>query len=136
MNGGNADLGSKACPSCIVNGFSTSADIAGLFASKYQDLYTIVQLNSADVVKVNTEISSSVSSNGFNADCIVNIKDVAQAVDKLNPEKDDGDGGLTSDNFKCACYDLYVLVSILLSGFLYPWFDISWLSTQHHYSNP
>ena len=63
-------------------------------------------------------MSSSLSSSGFKADCIVNVKDVAQAVDKLNSGKDNGDRVLTSDHFKCACTDLYVRVSFLLSGLL------------------
>ena len=50
---------------------------------------------------------------------ILNIKDVAQAINKLNPEKDDRDEGLCSDHIKCACTDLYVYVSFLLSGLIH-----------------
>ena len=62
-------MNNKACRSSVVDGFSKHADIADLFANKYQELYTSVQFDSADTVKVNTKISSSLSVNGFNADC-------------------------------------------------------------------
>ena len=47
-------MGSKACPSSVVDGFGTYADITGLFHSKYQDLYTSDQFDQADMITVTT----------------------------------------------------------------------------------
>ena len=63
-------------------------------------------------------MSSSLFRNAVITDCIVHFKDGAQAVDKLNSGRGDGDECYASDHFKCACNDLHAHVSFLLSGLL------------------
>ena len=50
---------------------------ANLFASKYQDLYTSVKFDMAEMGVVRSDIDSSVLDHGFTNDCIVTFKEVS-----------------------------------------------------------
>jgi len=65
-----------------------------------------------------SELSAAVCASGFNSDCIVSANDVVGAVNKLKHNKNDGNKGLTSDHIKYACNDLFVHMSLLLTGIL------------------
>ena len=103
---------------CVVDDYSSPADIAGFFAGKYQDLCISVQFDPADMAEINNKIFNRISVNGFDGDCIATCKDIFQAVDKLNAGKSDGNYGLMSNHAKAAGDDLCVYISFLLSGLL------------------
>ena len=92
------------------------ADIANFFASKYQNLYTSVEFDKAEMDVVRGDIDSSVLINGFTNDCIVTVKKVSRKIDKLNSGKGDGIGGLKTGHFRNGNRELSVHVSLFLSG--------------------
>ena len=99
----------------MVDDFTSPCDIVNLFASKYQDLYTSVKFDKAEMDVVRGDIESSVLDHGF-TDCIVTFKEVSRAIDKLISGKGDGIGSLKADHFKNGNRELSVHVSLFLSG--------------------
>ena len=53
---------------------TSPCEIANFFASKYQDLYTSVKFDKAEMNVVRGDIDSSVLDHGFTNDCIVTLK--------------------------------------------------------------
>jgi len=53
----------KSAVSCLVDGMCNSSDIANLFASKYQDLYTSVSYDDADMQEIRNNLSTSLANN-------------------------------------------------------------------------
>ena len=82
----------KTCPSNIVDDLTSPCDIANFFSSKYQDLYTSVEFDKAEMDVVRVDIDSSLLDHGFTNECIVTFKEVQRAIDKLNFGKGDGTG--------------------------------------------
>ena len=72
----------KMSLSDMVDDFMSPCDIANFFASKYQDLYTSVKFEKAEMNVVRGDILSSVLDHGFTNDCIVTFKEVSRAIDK------------------------------------------------------
>ena len=70
------------------------------------------------MAEINNKISTLISVNGFDGDCIVTCKEILQALDKLNAGKSDGNYGIMSDHFKAPDDDLCVYISFLLSELL------------------
>jgi hypothetical protein len=109
---------SKVGCSNNVDGLSSPNDIAQLFATKYEDLYTSVPYNCNDMDSIRNSINSDLFSSGYNKDCIVSPDEVRLAVQKLKPGKNDGCIGLSSDYFIHACTDLFVHIAMLFSALL------------------
>ena len=55
----------KTCPSNIVDDFTSPCDIANFIASKYQDLYTSVKFDKAEMNVVRGDIESTVLEHGL-----------------------------------------------------------------------
>ena len=106
----------KTCPSNMVDDFTSPCDIANFLASKYQDLYSSVKFDKAEMDAVSGDMESSVLDNDFTNNCIVTFKEVSRAIDKLNSGKDDGIGSLKIDHFKNGNTELSVHVYLFLSG--------------------
>jgi len=86
----------NGCFSNCVDSYSTLADIANLFAEKYQELYTSVAYKTEDMESLKNRIGNMVFSAGFNDDCKVRYEEVVFAICKLKAGKNDGDIGLSS----------------------------------------
>ena len=84
----------------MVDDFTSPSDIANFFASKYQELYTSVKFDKAEMDLVRGDIESSVLDHGFTNECIVTFREVSNANDKLNFVKGHGTGSLKTDHFK------------------------------------
>ena len=110
--------GKGSTTSNIVDGCSDAGNIAALFADKYQDLYCSVAFNEVDMSHILSELNCSVAKCGFDSNCIITSDDVASAVLKLKPHKNDGYPGLSSDHIKYGGNELCVHISLLLSGML------------------
>ena len=70
----------KTCPSNMVDDFKSPCDTANFFASKYQDLYTSVKFDMAEMDVVRGDIESSVLDHGFTNECIITFKEVSRAI--------------------------------------------------------
>ena len=70
----------KTCPSNMVDDFASPCDIANFIPSKYQDLYTSVEFDKAEMDIVRDYIESSVLNHGFTKGCIVTFKEVSRAI--------------------------------------------------------
>jgi hypothetical protein len=108
----------KRCRGNTVDGVSSSSDIAQLFASKFEDLYTSVPYDGDDVISIRKIINDDLRSISYNNDYVILPADVQAAIDRLKPGKNDGGIGLTSDHFKFACHDLSVHIAFLFSSLL------------------
>ena len=104
-----------SCSSCV-DGLACSKDIADLFARQYQDLYTSVPYDQAEMACIYGEIESSITV--FDQNCLVTVAEVIEAIHKLKPGKSDGYAGLSSDYFLQACDELFVHISLLFSSLL------------------
>jgi hypothetical protein len=94
-----------------LDGVSSSSDIAKLFASKFEDLYTSVPYDGDDMISIRNIINDDLWSISYNNDCVILPADVQAAIDRLKPDKNDGGIGLTSYHFKFACHDLSVYIA-------------------------
>ena len=57
-------------------------------------------------------------STGFDNSCIVLVKDVILAIERLKYGKNDGDIGLTSDRIKYNCLEISGHIAMLITGVL------------------
>jgi hypothetical protein len=101
-----------------VDGLSQAEDIAEVFASKYQDLYTSVSYNSESMDSLRSEVTARLAENGYDQHCIVSSGSVNDAISRLKSGKGDGLSGLSTDHFRHACPELSVYVSFLFTGLL------------------
>ena len=83
-----------------MDGRDTPAEISSFFAKKYQDLYTSVSYDSNCMNVIFCELDDLLAVAGFNENCIITSCNVLVAICKLNPDKGDGNGGLTTDHFR------------------------------------
>ena len=97
-----------------IDSLSDPGEIANMFADKYQDLYKSVSFDHNDKMSVKAEISSNLKE--YNVDCVVNFKEVVQAIDSLKPGKNDGYAGLSSKHIMNGCDELSVHMSLLFSS--------------------
>ena len=104
--------------SSVVDGLSQTEDIADVFASKYQDLYTSVSYNSESMDCLRNEVHAQLTLIGYDQHCVVSSTAVSDAIIKLNKGKGDGITELSTVHFKNAGPELSVYVSFLLSGLL------------------
>lgn len=114
--------GSRKCSPNQIQGKTTEAEISGLFAEKYKDLYTSVPTDDTHLRRVSDDIT-----NGINQVCdkglcyskhTVIVDDVKKAVGKLKMYKNDGNTGISSCNFIYGTDSLFVHLSLLLDAVL------------------
>jgi len=108
----------RSSVSSVVDGLSQAEDIAEVFASKYQDLYTSVSYNSESMDSLRREVTARLAENGYDQHCIVSSGSVNDAISRLKSGKGDGFSGLSTDHFRHACPELSVYVSFLFTGLL------------------
>jgi hypothetical protein len=101
-----------------VDGLSQSEDMAEVFASKYEDLYTSVSYDSASMDTLRSEVSARLAKNGYDQHCVVSSSSVADAISRLKRGKSDGNSRLSSDHFMQACPELSVYASFIFTGLL------------------
>ena len=104
--------------SSTVDGKSSAADIAGMFASRYSNLYSSVSYDIEDMQSIRDDLNRSVITDGYESVSFVNITEVINAFSKLKPGKHDGSIGLTTDHFINACPELATHVALLFSAML------------------
>ena len=77
-----------------MDGLSQAEDIAEVFATKYQDLYTSVSYDSASMDTLRNEVCARLAKNGYDQHCVVSSSSVADAISRLKRGKGDGNTGL------------------------------------------
>lgn len=110
--------GKKALPAGVVDGLSTPESISEFFAHKYQVLYSSVPYNLQDLQSKRDIIDSRILEDGYSKDCVVTADEVASVINRLKPNKQDGNEGLSSNHFRNAGLQLHVHTSCLFSGML------------------
>ena len=106
----------KVSVSSIVDGVCTDDNIADVFASNYQHLYTSVAYDVTDMNCIISSIDDSLS--GHKMQSTVTCEEISVAINKPKAAKNDGDIGLSSDYFKQSCNDLAVYISLLFTALL------------------
>jgi len=109
----------KASNSRIVDGCTAEMSISQLFAQKYCKLFNSVPYDSDDLQNIISVIDSQLDGESNSFDYIISTSDILIAIDKLNPHKNDGSRGLTSDHFIHANRDLSVHIACFSLVFLY-----------------
>jgi len=104
--------------SSVVDGQSSSADIANMFGSKYSDLYSCVSYDIEDMELIRSELNTSVKNDGYDGASAVNENDIMSTIRKLKSGKRDGSLGLCTDHFINACSELAAHVALLFSAML------------------
>ena len=104
--------------SSVVDGLSQYEDIAEVFASKYQYLYTSVSYDCASMDTLWGEVSARFAKNGYDQHWIISSSSVAEANSRQKRGNGDGNSGLFSDHFRQACPELSFYVSFLFTGLL------------------
>jgi len=99
-----------------VDSHTQNEHIADVFAKKYEDLYTSVRYDEAQMDVLRLEIAEKVEESGYDSNCLVTFHDITNAVSKLKPGKRDGNLGLSSDHVINACDELHVHIALLLSS--------------------
>ena len=79
--------GKRSCYGSSVDDCYTDGNIADLFYKKYEDLYTSVPYNIADMDAFKLELKASID--GYSSDCIITCNGVIAAVNKLKYNKGD-----------------------------------------------
>jgi hypothetical protein len=96
----------------VVDGLSQSEDIAEIFASKYQNLYSSVSYDCASMDTLRSEVCERLAKNGYDQHCVVSSSSVADAMGRLIRGKDDRNSRLSSNHFMHAFPELSVHVSL------------------------
>jgi len=99
----------------FVDGACEPHDIADIFATKYQALYTCVSYSCSDMSQIRCDVTDSVAGTGYNDYCLFSKSDIENAVKRLKPCK--------RDHFRFACCDFYVRVTSIL------WSVDTWICT-------
>ena len=86
--------GSKSCSPSYVDGLSQSEEIAGLFARKYEDLYSCARFNENEMACLKQDVNDKITASGYNEHCIMTVHDVVEAVSRIKSGKHDGYLGL------------------------------------------
>ena len=109
---------SKNKVSSVVDDCCNADDVANLFSTKYQDLYTSVSYDDSEMMAIRDDINNSLSLDGSYDKFSVNVDDVCSAIFGLKRGKSDANGRLSSDHFIFACKELAVYLSFLFSALL------------------
>jgi len=95
---------------------SDKAKISQVFLHKYRELYTSVPYDAAEMQEILTDVESQLSGDpALSSDHICSPQEVASAISKLNPHKNDGGTGLSCDHFIFAGPDLPVNIAFLFT---------------------
>jgi len=99
----------------IVDGCTDDGSIAELFAQKYRSLYSSVPFDTGDMQIILAELDNMITNGRSNNAVIVSAHDVISAISKLNPHKNDGSCGLSTDHFLRAGPELSVHIAFLFT---------------------
>jgi len=99
-----------------VDGVSDCGEITKLFADKYEDLYTCVSYDEADMMALRSEINGMVNLNASVGDSIISYTEVLDAASTLKDNKSDGNTGMMSDHIIPACDNLFIHISFMFSS--------------------
>lgn len=102
----------------VVDGLSSNADIAEVFADKYSALYTDVSYNTDDMSEIRSELNKSIPLQNVGMQSHITTEDVLSAIKMLKPDKNDGNFGLSTNHFINACDELGVYIALMLSSLL------------------
>jgi len=110
--------------SVVVYGCSDIANISQVFLHKYRQLYTSVPCDAAEMQVILTDVESQSSREAaLSSDHICSPQEVASAISKLNPHKNDGGTQLSSDHLIFVGPDLpvhkaFLFTCITVHGFM------------------
>jgi len=110
--------GNKAGVAKIVDGCTSDSSIAQLFAEKYRGLYSSVPFDAGDMQKILAELDAAISDGKSGSVVIVNSHDVMSAISNLNPHKNDGSCGLSTNHFIRAGPELSVHLALLFTSMI------------------
>ena len=85
----------------VVDNASNHGDVAQLFASKYQDLYSSVPSDNDSMRSINVEVNERLGET-IASDFTVSQQEVMEALKRLKPNKHDGSESLWSNHLKWA----------------------------------
>jgi len=74
-----------------------------------------VPYSTVDMQQILAEVDTNLTGDRFSADYVCSSQEVRLAISRLNPHKDDGNAGLSSDYFINAGSDLSVHIAFLLT---------------------
>ena len=90
----------------VVDGLCDSSNIANLFASKFQNLYTRVSYDFTDMQNICDELDESLLNGGSLS--LITPSEVSSAINYLKRGKSEAASGLSTDHFINACDELSV----------------------------
>jgi len=108
----------RSAVSGVVDGLCDSSDIANLFASKFQDLYTQVSYDCNDMQNIRDELDELVLNGSPLLRSLISPNETSCAINSLKRGKSEGSSSLSTDHFINACDKLSVHLSILFSAML------------------
>jgi len=103
----NGLMGRKPCQKAYPNCFLRNITI-----------FTVVYPMIRRIYKINDIINSRILKDGCSADCMVTADEVASVINKLKPNMQDGNEGLSNNHFRNARVQFHIHTSCLFSGML------------------
>jgi hypothetical protein len=100
---------------CVIDGISSEKDISSLFAEKCDNLYNSVSFNVDEMGSLENSLNTSITNVSYK-DVVISPAAVWEAICKLKLGKHDGYGGLLSDHFINAGFDLSVYINLLVTS--------------------
>lgn len=101
-----------------VDGVTGDDGIRSIFCAKYKDLYNSVAYDENEMEELIRELDARTPAcreeGGCYDDHNVAVSHVRKAINKLKQSKSDACESLSTDNFKNACYELSIHISLLL----------------------
>ena len=110
------DSTNKTVP-CVIDGQANDADIARLFANKYQNLFTSVPTHNDELKELMNDINRDILLGDVSerkAD--ISVSDVCKAITRLKHEKSDGLYGTYSDHFINCSHKMKVHIALMLTA--------------------
>ena len=107
-----------------VDGVTGRAEVADLFANKFEQLYNSVPYSDEDMMTVRHEINNAVLNGCLNSGCddcvnhIISTKDVSDAINQLKCGKNDGQFEVTYDHIICPSSNLAKYLAVLFTCML------------------
>ena len=106
---------SRQCSAPNINGCTKEEDIAEMFKSKYEELYTSVPSSDLEMEKVHDYIEREIANTNL-VDHLICESEVSKAIESLKSGKSDGHKGLISDHLKHAPKRMCVIIALLLNA--------------------
>ncbi len=101
-----------------VDGADSPAQIADVFANKYDALYKSVPTDEHELNDIREKLDNLIYDEPSLTECNVNLKDVESAIKKLHKGKGDGNDGFYSDHVILSTNKFKVLVAMLMNSML------------------